>query len=304
MSFRASAPGSLMLLGEYAVLYNKPAVVCAVDKRISVTLTPRSDQSIKIKSAALGEYEADLNNLKIEKPFQFVLAVLKYFQTKLRQGCDIQIAAEFSDQIGFGSSAAVTVATMAALISWLEMRTVPLDMLRHARHIIRKVQGTGSGADAAAAIYGGIVAYQQQPLQAERFSLTYPLTVLYSGYKTPTAEAIRHVQSRFNDHKALFRHLLTAIGQCAVDGIAALRKENWPAFGDIMKVQQGLMEALGVNVPALEACIKLLNESPHIIGAKISGSGLGDCVVGLGHDEIKSGIAVAMTKQGVHCEKI
>lgn len=293
-----------MLLGEYAVLYGKLAVVCAVDKRITVSLTPRTDQRVIIESATLGHYETDLLALKIEKPFHFVLAALKHFQTKCRRGCNITITAEFSDQIGFGSSAAVTVATIAALVSWLEMRVTPIDLLRHARNVIRSVQGVGSGADAAASVYGGIVAYQQQPLIAEKFSLTHPLTVLYSGFKTPTVEAIQRVQDRFTTQKALFRHLMSSIGQCAAEGAALLRKENWQAFGDIMKVQQGLMEALGVNVPELQACLSKLQASPTIMGAKISGSGFGDCAIGLGYYETHQGIEVAMTTQGVQCEKI
>lgn len=293
-----------MLLGEYAVLYGKPAVVCAVDKRINVTLVPRTDQRIIIQSANFGRYETDLLTLEVEKPFQFVLAALKHFYTKCRRGCDIEITAEFSDQIGFGSSAAVTVATIAALASWLDMRMTPIDMLRHARNVIRSVQGVGSGADAAASIYGGVVAYHPQPLLAEKFSITHPLTVLYSGFKTPTVEAIQRVQQRFAAHKILFRHLMNSIGECAIEGAAQLRKENWQGFGDIMRVQQGLMDALGVNVPELQACVNELQASPAIMGAKISGSGYGDCAVGLGHDGKSRGVDVAMTTQGVRCEKV
>lgn len=293
-----------MLLGEYAVLYGKPAIVCAVDKRITVTLSPRTDQRIIIDSPSLGHYETDLPTLVIEKPYQFVLGALKHFHTKYRRGFDIEVTAEFSDQIGFGSSAAVTVATLAALVSCMGMRITPIDLLRHARNVIRSVQGVGSGADAAASIYGGIVSYQQQPLFAEKFTLSHPLTVMYSGYKTPTAEAIQRVQDRFATQKLLFRHLMMGIGQCAAEGAMQLRKENWQAFGDIMKVQQGLMEALGVNVPELRTCVNELQSSPSIIGAKISGSGFGDCAVGLGHHSTNKGIEVTMTMQGVQCEEI
>jgi mevalonate kinase len=40
LMYKASAPGSLMLLGEYAVLHDYPALVCAIDKRISVIIEP------------------------------------------------------------------------------------------------------------------------------------------------------------------------------------------------------------------------------------------------------------------------
>ena len=50
MPFKASAPGSLMLLGEHAVLHGKPALVGALDKRITVTLTPMRHDRIEIIS--------------------------------------------------------------------------------------------------------------------------------------------------------------------------------------------------------------------------------------------------------------
>ncbi len=119
MQFKASAPGSLMLLGEYAVLHGQQAWVCALHKRITVTLTPRNDDRIEIYSDNHGQYSTDTQHLTIEKPFEFVLAALKQHQAVLRRGCDIHIESTFSDTIGFGSSAAVTTATLAALFNWL-----------------------------------------------------------------------------------------------------------------------------------------------------------------------------------------
>src|SRR5579864_4695671 len=128
MQHKASAPGSLMLLGEHAVLHGKQALVCAIDKRLTVTLTPRDDKCIQITSK-LGRYSAELSEIKIEKPFQFVLGALQVFMesNELSQGCDISIQSEFSDQMGFGSSAAVTAATLSALASWCEMDFTALE---------------------------------------------------------------------------------------------------------------------------------------------------------------------------------
>ncbi len=109
----------MMLLGDYAVLYGKHAVVCAVDKRIHVTLTPRADTTIQIQSSLHGHHSTDLAQLTIEKPFLLFYGVLKNYQARLKRGCDIEISSDFSDKIGLGSSAAVTAATMAALVTWL-----------------------------------------------------------------------------------------------------------------------------------------------------------------------------------------
>lgn len=314
MRFKASAPGSLMLLGEYAVLHGKHALVCAVDKRINVTLTPRSDDHIEIKSSVLGNYSTTLPELKIEKPFHFVLGVLKQYESRLRHGFDLEIVSEFSDKVGLGSSAAVTVATLAAIITSLNIRISPLELVRQGRNVVRKIQGIGSGADIAASVYGGMVGYQAQPLVAEKFSVLCPLNAVYAGYKTPTVDAIKHVQTHFSSHPELFRTISNSIGQCAMEGMQTARKQDWAKLGEIMNIQQGMMESLGVNTPLLRDMIEDMRKQPGILGAKISGSGMGDCIVGIGelpdsyaYRSDQPGvqrIPVAMTLQGVQCEKI
>jgi mevalonate kinase len=310
MQLKASAPGSLMLLGEYAVLYGKHAMVCAVDKRITVTLTPRDDDKINIHSNLHGQFSTRLSYLQIEKPFHYVLSTVKHYQAKLKRGFDLEIHSDFSDTIGLGSSAAVTVATLATIVTWLGMRMLPIDLVRQGRNIIREVQGVGSGADVAASVYGGIVGYQAQPLIAEKLSVTHPLTVMYSGYKTPTPDAIAQVQAYFAAHPNIFREITNSISQCAQDGMVCVRKSEWKKLGDIMNMQQGLMESLGVSTELLRNMVVDLRQQASISGAKISGAGLGDCVIGLGEAQADytyanlQRIPVAMSLQGVHCEKI
>ena len=306
MLFKASAPGSLMLLGEYAVLHGKQAIVCAVNKRITVSLTPRADQQITIHSPTIGSYTTQLQQLTIEKPFQFVLGALKHCQSKLRQGCDMNITSDISDQMGLGSSAAVTVATLLALTTWFNMKIAPLDLIRQGRHVVHQVQGVGSGADIAASVYGGMVGYQCQPMYAEKFSVTHPITVMYAGFKTPTVDVIKQVHDRFAHHSNIFQHICHSIGQCATDGIYAIRKKDWGRLGEIMSIQQGMLEALGVSMPALRILLDHLRSEAGILGAKISGSGLGDCVVGLGSasHQLTQLIPIEMTSHGAQCEKI
>jgi mevalonate kinase len=302
MLFKASAPGSLMLLGEYAVLHGEYAVVSAVNRRMTVTLSPRTDHVITITSA-LGTYQTNLSQLEIAAPFQFVLASLIKFKNKLKYGCDIVIESEFSHQIGFASSAAVTVAMVAALFNWLNIPYSETELVKYSRDIVRTVQGVGSGADVAACVLGGIVAYCAEPFSIEKLNHTYPISVMYSGSKTPTIEAISTVQKKFSDQPALYKQLIGSIGICARDGIAAIKNQDWQSLGKVMDLQQGLMNELGVNTDALNHNINELRSQPGILGAKISGSGLGDCVVGLGtHDHVS--LDIVISQQGVQCEKI
>ena len=307
----ASAPGSLMLLGEYAVLHRQHALVCAIDKRMHVTLTPRHDSNIIIESA-LGHYETTLMNLHPVQPFQFVLTALHSMRKYLRQGFHLHIASEFSATVGFASSAAVTVATLKVLSQQLGMHFSSDELIKRARNIVRAVQGSGSGADVAACVLGGVVLYRTQPFTAKKMACTFPISVVYCGYKTPTAVAIQQVTQRFSNYPDIFTKLLQAINQCTLRGAAALTSEDWKSLGAVMNIQQGLMDALGVNSPDLTAIIQMLRRQAGILGAKISGSGLGDCVVALGDATLDSStmlvpdaaqIRVNMSSEGVRCEK-
>ncbi len=301
MSFKVSAPGSLMLLGEYAVLEGGMAVVLAVDQRIHVCLTPRTDSRIKIVSQ-LGQFESDIASLQVQAPFQFILTILKKYQSQLSLGCDLEIKAEFSDTIGFGSSAAVTVATLRALHAWLGVTCSDETLICEAREIIRVVQGIGSGADVAACVLGGVVAYRAQPFSAEKLSYDYPITVIYSGSKTKTADAIAYVKNKFSDQSEELGKIMQAIDECAQAGIVAIRAKDNVALGCAMQAQQKLMEKLHVNTPPLKTIINELNNNPYILGAKISGSGLGDCAIGLG--DMNTSISLKIAAQGVHYEKV
>jgi mevalonate kinase len=323
MQLKTSAPGSLMLLGEYGVLHGQHALICAVDKYIRVLLSPRTDERIEIFSAKYHRsvYTTFIKQLTIEPPFQFVLAVLKYYQSKLTHGCTIEIESDFSAQMGLGSSAAVTVAILSALTIWLGIHTSLRELVRIGRLIVRRVQGVGSGADVAASVYGGIIGYRVQPLTVEQYPVRYPLTALYAGFKTPTAVAIKQVYDRFAGCPQIFRQICRGIGQCGLAGMQLVRQQDWQQLGKIMTVQQGLLTALGVNTPLLQDMVDSLCAQTMILGAKISGSGLGDCVIGLGdlpdmHTRYASAyhhtalnatvqrITVQMTAQGVQCEKV
>ncbi len=313
MLIKASAPGSIMLLGEYAVLQGGHALVCAIDQRIHVQLQPRVDDQVHIISS-LGTYKTTLSRLEITSPLQFVLAVLKKYQRKFKQGCTLTIESGLSDQMGLASSAAVTVATLSAVTTWLGIFYSPSQVIRQARHIVQAVQGLGSGADVAACVLGGIVAYRKRPFMAEKMEITCSLALVYSGHKTPTVTAVKQVETLFSNYPSLYNQLLRAIDECALQGIAALRHHHLSALGQIMNIQQGLLYALGVSTPVLQGIVEELREKPTILGAKISGSGLGDSIVALGdlsHDYISRFVAqgakripLTIATQGVCCEKI
>jgi mevalonate kinase len=223
-----------------------------------------------------------VDKIKPSKPFRFVIAAIHHFEKKLPSGFDLRIDSEFSHRVGLGSSAAVTVAMLAVLSKWLEGSFNQRKILLDGVSVIRETQGLGSGADVAASVYGGIVSYRAKPIQALKLNAAYPLTVIYSGSKMPTVEVVRRVERSRKASPVVYGAIFKMMGQSSRQAAAAIRRENWKDVGMIMNLNQLLMAAIGVSNGKLAAIVRLLLADPAILGAKISGSGLGDCVIGLG----------------------
>lgn len=283
-----SAPGSLMLLGEHAVLDDRPCVVAAIEKRIRVSIIPRNDGLVTITSS-LGEYEGDRDDLPDHPSFRFVIAALRHQARVLPGGCDASILADMPPTIGFGTSAAVTVAMTGALHMADKGSWSLSDVLRDARTVIQRVQGRGSGADVAASVFGGVVHYRMNDDHAEIIQTdSKPLTALYCGYKTPTPEVIARVDLAWSGKIAERDQLYTRIGETAGLGRAALLEHDDNRFGQILNAGHTLMQQLGVSTRELDQCAEQLRSVKSITGAKISGSGMGDCVIGWGSMEAEA----------------
>ena len=162
------------------------------------------------------------------------------------------------------------------------LATDPQTLFLGAREVIRSVQGRGSGADVAASVYGGLVLYRADPLEVEPIPASPPLTAVYSGSKLPTPEVIRIVEDRRVRDPDRFEFLFDLMDRCSGEAAAAARAARWDEVGALLDIGQGLMEAMELSNPALDAIIQALRADAGIRGAKISGSGLGDCAIGLG----------------------
>lgn len=275
----AHAPGSLMLMGEHAVLHGVPALCMAVDRRMHLQLRRRQDRRFTLQSA-LGDFDGDLDDFEVCAPYTFILEALH--RRPPPRGFDLTVTSEFSSTLGFGSSAAVTVA-MVTLLRALSGQ--PFDraaIFSEALATVRHLQGKASGSDLAAAVYGGVVHYRTEPLQVEPLHCRLPLTAVYAGYKTPTPEVIRLVEEKRQADPAGFAALFESMADCVAEAVRALRGGDLPMLGEGMQRHQELQAALGCSDETLDFLVAELRKKPGVLGSKISGSGRGDCVIALG----------------------
>lgn len=293
LPFSVSAPGSTMIMGEHSVLAGQPALVCALDARLEISVVPRDDRRIQIESQ-LGHYQANLDHLPQDASLTFVVAAIQAYQARLVRGFDLSIRADFPATIGLGSSAAVTAA-MVKLLNYLMGQQATLhEEFQQGLAIIHNVQqGRGSGADLAASLAGGLIAFCHfsDPVQPSQIkSIACPDTLVfalyYCGYKMKTPDVLRYVETLWRAQPELLSSLYQLMGQTTSSAIEALEQQDLKALGRLMNVYQGLMDALGVCDQTLAEMVYQLRQNDHILGAKISGSGLGDCVLTLGTESV------------------
>lgn len=258
-----------MLLGEHAVLHGRRALVCAINKRITVSILKTTEKTVRIVSD-LGTYESLSGELTDHPDFRFVLDAIRQYPPE--QGVEMKIESDFPSDIGFGSSAAVTVAVHAALTGRIHDR---MELFKRSLATVRRVQGRGSGADVAASVFGGAVVYRADPLEILPLPETFPLTAVYSGSKMKTAEVIALVELARADHPEKFERIFDEMDA----GVGEVLND-FSRLGEMLTTGQKMMEQMGLCNDALAEIIRHFRQQG--IAAKISGSGLGDCAVGLG----------------------
>jgi mevalonate kinase len=308
-NYQAKAPGSLMLTGEHAVLKGYPALVFAVDQFMKVSLTPRKDEKIYINSEQLGLYESAIEEIQFDSKWKLLSSTLLHYQEYFKTGFEIEISSDFPS-IGLGSSGALLIALLAVFQNWLFGKILPESKyLSLAIHIIQQAQGVGSGADAAASLLGGMIYYQNQPLFFKPIKAQIPLTVVFSGTKVNTVDVLKKVEKTTKTFPDIYDLVYQSIGECSHHAVEALEENDWKKLGKLFNLQHSFMQTLSLNTEYLDDLIQMLREDPGIWGAKISGAGLGDCVIGLGHyqGEKKNNtqcqwIQANMTSQGLSYE--
>ncbi|WP_158008662.1 mevalonate kinase family protein [Rappaport israeli] len=212
-----------------------------------------------------------------------LLTILRHArdQKTLTHGLHLRIYSQINPTLGLGSSAALTIALTAALNRLhspnLNLTHIHQQALEHTR----RIQTLASGADLAASLHGTLHAYQINPTRIDPLPINQPfqLSLRYSGYKTPTAEVLAKIAHNMQQQPEHHQHLYQQMAHTTQTAINALKTHQPQTLYRALNHYQTLLVALGVSDPTLERLIK--EATPQSYASKISGSGLGDCIVSL-----------------------
>ncbi|MGI8420082.1 MAG: mevalonate kinase [Candidatus Levyibacteriota bacterium] len=300
-----SAPGKLLLLGDHAVVYNRPCLVTAVGQRMQATVSLVDEHTLSLEAPEVGIYGyrkalKDLGGDTIPKNVQFIENVVHNFNKRypLSKGVIIRTKSDFSSTFGFGSSSAVTVCVLKAISQLCGQRLDNKSLFKLAYQTILDVQGVGSGFDIAAAIYGGILYFVGGGEKIEQLSVKkISLIVGYSGVKADTPSLVRSVAAQMKTAPALYQQLFDSSTYCVEEGRKSIVDRDFESFGRMMNYNEGLLASMGVETGMLSAMIYVARDA-GAYGAKLSGAGGGDCMIAVAPPEKVSDVKAAITKVG------
>lgn len=308
---RASAPGTLVLVGEHAAVYGRPALVAALDLRceVQVEVGPGEELALELPDVGVATY---LGRREVEEYSSWVrqqwegwaqgsaassftalrggnaadLVRVALGETALALGewpdvCAVRVASAIPPSGGFGSSAALAVAVVAAVLLAAGEEASLERVEAIALEVERRQHGRPTGIDHGAVLRGGIVAVRPAGDRRPSFMHLKPAAAglrAFNVYDTgppaePTGEVVADVRRRFTGKATQLDPLLDQL-----ETVAA-RVEEW------LVSRQARREDLIAEVRRAERCLEELGVVPTPVqavaraveaaggAAKISGAG-------------------------------
>ena len=286
----ASASGKLFLFGEHAVVYGYPAIVLSLDKKITVNVERTlGDRDLIFVSK-------DTNDRLIKKS----LEIFREEATKaLGGGSNLKIIskADFSDKLGLGSSSAVVVATIKALSKLYDMNLSNKEIFDLSYRVILSVQPGNSGADIAAAIYGGIIYYQKPGKINLMSGVSLPLIIAYSGEKAQSGKQIEKVRRLYLSKTKETRQIFEDIALIVNEAEKSIKDKDFVYLGKLMMKNHKLLKQLNISTKKLDSLVDVA-AAAGAYGAKLSGAGGGDCIIALAAENKRQQVCQKINEVG------
>lgn len=287
MRIERSACGKIILCGEHAVVYGRPAIALPLSNLRARALIEPAGRLFHIAAVDLGK-EYDLETHPAH-PLACIARVTLDFVHQAAGLVRLTLASDIPIGAHLGSSAAVSVACARAVAAYYGRELTPEEASALAFEAEKIYHGTPSGID------NTVVAWEQpiwftnrpSPASARQSPLIAPqppcLVIADTGIHTPSKIPIADVRIGWEAEPQRQERLFDRVGDTVMESRNALLAGDWPRLGRAMDANQALLIELGVSCPELDGLCDAARQA-GALGAKLSGAGRGGNMIALARD--------------------
>jgi len=286
----AYAPGKCILLGEHAVVYGYPAIAVGISLYSQCRISKVDSNRIELNLIDFKK-KFESNNIDnlislLKKQFPQLARGLQIFSDLVDEeikDISIGISSSLLSGSGLGSSASIAVAFASAFNEFYGLSLDKTKISDIAYEMEKMVHGTPSGIDNTTCTFGNIIYFKNKKFEMLRIPSDLKLLITYTGIHHRTSDAINKIRKLRENNLELIDRILSDIGFLVERAKNIIQNNELEKLGELMNINQGLLAALGVS----NSVISVINQialNNGAFGSKLTGAGLGGCVVSLGKD--------------------
>jgi len=304
----ASAPGKIILFGEHAVVYGRPALAVPVTQvHADVEISDRDTSGIWIDASDVNIH-TDLNTLPSDHPIAAVIHNLFFLaryphplplsRGERGEGLNIKISSTIPVAAGLGSGTAVTVALTRALATHIDYSMTDEQINAFTYEIEKLHHGTPSGIDNTVVTYARPVYFAKgQPIETFQVAQPFTIVIADTGIRAPTKESVSDVRKLWEADQAKWDNVFDKVADISFAARHVIR-EGWiKMLGALMDENHMYLREMTVSSPELDNLVSAARKG-GALGAKMSGGGRGGNMIALVEEEISSAVAEALISAG------
>jgi mevalonate kinase len=302
MKTTAAAPGKIILFGEHAVVYKRPAIAVPVeDVQATATILDLPPGSgCMLIAHDLGS-QLRLSTAADDDALGLIIRLtLDELGLPADPDWQIEIHSEIPIASGLGSGAAVSTALVRALFRHAGFDPEPEVVSRLVYRSEELHHGTPSGIDNTVIAYAQPVWFVRgEPIRTFRPARSFTIAIADSGIGSPTKEAVGDVRRAWQADPNRYEDWFDQIGEIVHAARRAMENGNVAALGPLMDRNQALLAQIGVSSDPLERLIAAARAA-GAAGAKLSGGGRGGNVIASVDEKTAAVVADALTAAGAN----
>jgi mevalonate kinase len=295
----SSAPGKIILFGEHAVVYGRPALAVPVTQvHADADVSDSERAGIWIDAPDIG-LRAELNTLPSDQPLASVIHNFLFIsRISPFPNLNIKITSSIPVASGLGSGAAVTVALTRALSHHLDYSMTDEDVNAFTYEIEKLHHGTPSGIDNTVVTYAKPVYFiKGNPIETFKVGSPFTIVIGNTGISAPTKESVGDVRKLWEADHARWERVFDEVGEIAKEARKAIETGKRDSLGGLMDQNHTLLQKMTVSSPELDSLVSAARNA-GALGAKMSGGGRGGNMIALVMPDMAETVSSALKEAG------